>query len=371
VYTRFLTLCTALGLALALGAVDASAQDGFRKKVVGAVYTATNAADGNAVLVFDRLPDGRIVPGVSVPTGGNGSGAGLGNQGGLVLTRDGRLLLVVNAGSHSISVFKIHPRGLRLLDVEPSGGMRPVSVTEHHGVVYVVNAGSDNISGFRIQYDGHLQPLDGSTRALSGTGTGAAQIGFSPDGNVLLVTEKATNKLVTFQVDRDGYAGQAQVQDSNGETPFGFAFGMRHQLFVSEAFGGAPDASAASSYEVDDAGLLTTITPSALTNQTALCWLVVTPDGRYAYGTNAGSGSISGYLIGFDGTIELLDADGRTGVTGGGPIDMALTADGRYLYILVGGTNAIAAFSVEGDGSLTLLPDAAAVPAGANGLAVR
>ena len=46
----------------------------------------------------------------------------------------------------------------------------------------------------------------------------------------------------------------------------------------------------------------------------------------------AGSGSISGYKIGFDGELELLDADGRTAVTGGGPIDLALTDSGRFLY---------------------------------------
>jgi 6-phosphogluconolactonase (cycloisomerase 2 family) len=333
----------------------------------------SNATAGNMVLVFDRLADGRLVPAGMVGTGGTGTGGGLGNQGGLMLSRNERWLFAVNAGSNSVSVFEVRRRGLRLADVEGTGGLQPVSVTEHRGLVYVLNAGTDNITGFRLSRDGQLEPLAGSTQPLSGAGTGPAQVSFSPGGEVLVVTEKATSKITTFRIDRDGLPSLPQVQDSNGQTPFGFAFGKRDQLFVSEAFGGAPDVSATSSYEVDPLGILATISPSVGTNQTANCWVVVTPNGRFAYVTNTGSGSISGYRIGFDGEIALLDADGRTGVTGdgSGPIDLALTDNGRFLYSLNSGTNTIGAFRVQGDGSLAPLPFAAGLPAGANGLAAR
>jgi hypothetical protein len=109
------------------------------------------------------------------------------------------------------------------------------------------------------------------------------------------------------------------------------------------------------------------------TNQTANCWVIVTPNGRFAYVTNTGSGSISGYAIAFDGTIELLDADGRTAATGDGsaPIDLALTDSGCFLYSLHSGTNTIGAFRVQSVGSLTRLPFTGGLPSGANGLAAR
>lgn len=366
---RLTLIFTALTVLLA--SVATSQAQPEHRRFAGAVYTTTNAAGGNAVLVFDRLADGRLVPLTSVPTGGLGTGGGLGNQGGLVLARQERFLLAVNAGSNTVSVLAIKNRGLRLIDVQPAGGLQPVSVTEHHGVVYVLNAGSDNITGFRLSGHGNLTALSGSTRALSGTGTGPAQVSFSPDGDVLMVTEKATNKIVTFQVDDHGLAGHGQIQDSNGQTPFGFAFGKRGQVFVSEAFGGAPNVSATSSYDVDDAGLLSTISASVGTNQTANCWVVLTPNGRYAYVTNTGSGSISGYAVSFDGELTLLDGDGRSGVTGGGPIDLAVSDNGRFLYALVTGTNTIAAFRLQADGALIALPFTAGIPSGANGLAVR
>lgn len=356
-----------------LSAQDSQRVSGLRFRFPGAVYTMSNAPDRNAVLMFDRLADGRLVPAGAVSTGGSGTGTGLGNQGGLVLTGNEKWLLTVNAGSNSISVLEVRRRGLRLADVQPSGGIRPVSVTEHRGLVYVLNAGSDSVVGFTLGRDGRLRPLDGSERPLSGAATDPAQVAFTPDGDVLVVTEKATNKIVTFEIGRHGLPGDARVQDSNGPTPFGFAFGKRDQLFVSEAFGGAENASATSSYDIDRQGVLTTISASVGTNQTANCWVIVTPNGRFAYVTNTGSGSISGYAIDFDGTLELLDADGRTAITGDGsaPIDLALTDSGRFLYSLNGGTNTIAVFRVQSDGSLTRLPFTGGLPSGANGLAAR
>lgn len=351
-------------------AAAASAQ-GRPSPFPGAVYAMSNASTGNEVLVFDRLADGRLVPAGAVSTGGIGTGGGLGNQGALALTGDERWLLAVNAASDDLSVFRVRGSGIELVDVEPSSGSRPVSVTEDDGLVYVLNAGSDSIAGFRLEHDGDLTAIPGSIRALSGSRTGPAQISFHPRGDVLVVTEKATKKIVTFEVDDDDLPGAANVQDSNGATPFGFAFGKRGQLFVSEAFGGAPDASATSSYEVDRDGSLTTISASIGTTETAACWVVLTENLRFAYVSNTGSGSLSGYSIDFDGELTLLDVDGRTGVTGAGsgPIDMAIT--GPFLFSLNEAAGTIGVFRIARDGSLTRLPFAAGLPRGANGLAAR
>jgi 6-phosphogluconolactonase (cycloisomerase 2 family) len=364
--------CLALAAATASASPDTSANERPRL-FTGTVYTASNATAGNAVLIFDQLQDGRLVPAGSVATGGNGTGSGLGNQGGVTLTRNERWLLVVNAGSHTLSVLDVQRRGLQLIDVEPTGGVQPISVTEHHGLVYVVHAGSDNITGFRLDHDGRLRHIEGSTRGLSGTAVGPAQIAFSPDGDTLVVTEKNTNRIVTFAVDRDGLPVDMRVQDAAGTTPFGFAFGRRDQLFVSEAFGGADNGSALSSYELDRQGALTTISASVATGQTSACWTVVSPNGRYVYVTNTGSGSITGYRIDFDGSLARLDEDGRTGVTGAGstPVDVAITDSGRYLYNLNSGTHTLGVFRIQPDGSLTPLPFVTDLPVAASGLAAR
>ncbi len=346
----------------------------------GAVYTMTNAPTGNSILVFDRAADGTLTGAGSYATGGTGTGGGLGNQGAVVLSQNDRWLFTVNAGSNEISVFAVEPAGLSLVDIIDSGGMRPISLTVDRNLLYVLNAGgsvgdADNISGFIVAEDGTLSPLPDSTRPLSSDTTAPAQIGFTPDGSVLVVTEKATNNILTYTVGNDGYAADPTIYASVGTTPFGFAFGKRGQLFVSEAFGGMPDVSAVSAYIVSPDGDLEVVSPSVGNLQTAACWVIVTKGGRFAYDTNTGSGSISGYSISFDGTISLLDADGRTGVTGDGtaPLDMALSVNGQYLYTLNGGNETISAFRVDGKGGLTLIAADVAVglPDGSNGLAAR
>ena len=169
-----------MAAALFASANIALAQPDRPHATVGAVYTLSNAPGGNAVLVYPRTAGGELAAPVAVATGGAGTGAGLGNQGAVFLTQNEKWLLAVNAGSDSISAFAVDRDGLRLTDVVASGGLRPVSITEHHGIVYVLNAGSDAITGFTLDRDGRLAPLAGSTRSLGGVGTAPAQVRLLP-----------------------------------------------------------------------------------------------------------------------------------------------------------------------------------------------
>ena len=353
---------------------DAFFQQGRAPLGAGAVYLMSNAAGPNEVLVYQRSSDGSLTAKSPVATGGDGTGTGLGNQAALALSNDGRWLLVVNPGSDDVSSFRVRPRGLELRDVAGSGGDMPVSVALHGDLVYVLNAGAPiNVSGFTLQPDGSLTPIPGSARPLSEASTGPAQVGFSPRGDVLVVTEKATNKITTFAVDGDGLLSPPNSQASAGQTPFGFEFNSSGVLIVSEAFGGAADASTVSSYGVGSSGQLTWIDPAVPTTETAACWIAVSGNGRYAYSTNGGSGSVSGLVVGHDGTLELLDPDGRTGVTGPGstPLDAAFSNGSRYLYVLSSGIQEISIFGVHADGGLTFIEGMPGLPATANGMVAR
>lgn len=338
--------------------------------LTGSVYTASNATDGNRVMIFDQVGN-TLVFRRSFPTGGAGTGGGLGNAGGVTLHASGRWLFVVNAGSDEISVFEVGPQLLALTDVVPSGGTMPISVTAYEDLVYVLNAGDGgSISGFTLDLSGRLTPIAGSTQPL--TGAGPAQIGFSTDGAFLAVTEKGANLIDVFPVDGSGVAGPPVANASSGQTPFGFTFDDAGTLIVSEAAGGAPDASTVSSYSINPDGTLTTISPSVATMESAACWVVVTDNGRFAYTTNTGSGTVSGLHVAGDGSLSLLDPDGVTGMTGAGPIDAAFNFNSRALYVLDSGTNDISIFRVQRhNGGLTPLDVVGGLPAGANGIAAQ
>jgi len=102
------------------------------------------------VLVYDRSAGGALTPAGSYPTGGKGSGGGLGSQGSLILAAHGHRLFAVNAASNSVTEFKVDNDRLKWVATVPSGGSTPISLTYRKHVLYVLNAGgAGNIAGFR------------------------------------------------------------------------------------------------------------------------------------------------------------------------------------------------------------------------------
>ncbi|MGA9291247.1 MAG: beta-propeller fold lactonase family protein [Ignavibacteriaceae bacterium] len=320
---------------------------------VHAVYSLTNSAAGNAVVVFKMSGHGTLTQAGTFSTGGTGSGTGLGSQGSLVLDRG--LIFACNAGSNDVSVLSVSENGLTLADKKPSGGTAPISLTVHGRLLYVLNSGTpENITGFTINNDGTIKQIGGSTQPLSGTAVGPAQIEFSPSGRVLVVTEKAANMIDTYIVGHDGIAGAPVSQLSTGTTPYGFEFDSRGRLIVSDAYGGNANAGAMSSYNVS-AGGISLITGPVYDQQTAPCWVAVTKNGRFAYTTNTGTSNISGYTIRHNGGLALFHDGGNTASTGSGssPIDMAVSSNSQYLYALSHGTNTISVFRIgNGHGRL-------------------
>ncbi len=346
------------------------AQD--RNDDAAVVYTMSNDTGANAVLVFGRKANGELIAKGTVPTGGRGLGRGLGNQGALALGEGGRWLVVVNPGSDDITVFSADDRQLRAVGRTPSGGKMPVSVSIDDDLVYVLNAGSDSIAGFRMNENGRLDPIVNSVRPLSASGAGAAQIGISRGARSVVVTEKATNKLTVYPLGSDGRPAPApQTVASPSATPFGFSFAGQRTLLVSEAAGGAPNGSSVSSYRIGQDGKLTLVQASTPTHQTAACWVAVTPWGRFAYTTNTGSGTVSGFSVERTGALALLNPNGVAATTGNGPIDMTTAAEGRLLYTLNSASHSISAFNIGPNGALTAGPVFSGLPNAANGLVAR
>ena len=182
----------------------------------GAVYVLTNQVS-NAVAVFDRAPNGTLTPAGMFSTGGAGNPVPppgdapadpLASQGALVLSNNNKLLFAVNAGSNEISVLSVGNDSLTLVDKVSSGGVRPISLTLHGALLYVLNeGGTPNITGFTVSNTGELTLLPGSTRPLTGGSMAdPAQVNFSRDGALLVVTEKATNLIDVYVVGADGVA---------------------------------------------------------------------------------------------------------------------------------------------------------------------
>jgi 6-phosphogluconolactonase (cycloisomerase 2 family) len=332
-----------------------------RAQPLQAVFTQTNSAAGNAVLVLTRADDGTLTPAGSYATGGVGTSAGLGSQGAVALSDDGRVLLAVDAGSNDIASFRVDRTGLTLVGRVPSRGAFPVSVTIHGRDAYVLNAGGvSNVAAFQLSRDGVLTPTFGGRAPLSVPNAGAAEVAVSPDGSALVVTEKAANQLETFPL-RRGVPGDPVVTQSSGPVPFGFAFDPHGDAIVSEAAN-----STVSVYRLGADGATQLVNASVQTLQGAACWVAVTPDGRFAYTGNAATGSITAFAIGDDGSLARLAEDGRS-ASSPRPNDIAIA--GNYLYTINPIAGSVTVYRIGGDGSLTGLGGTSGLPTTLAGLA--
>ena len=335
----------------------------------GAVYVLSDADGPNEVVAFRRGSDGRLTPTATVATGGTGSAGDLGAATDpVVLSPDGRTVYAVNRGSDDLSVLRVTGDGLALQQVVASGGAGPLSIALSGDLLYVLNTGRDGAGGtvaaFARNTDGSLAALGAA--ALPDFAQGTVQVGFDPARSVALVTDRPSNTILAFPVLADGTPGEPTVNASVGQTPFGFDFDAAGRLFVSEAVGGAADASTVSGYTL--AGLSTTVLPGASavrTEETAACWLDTA--GRYLYTTNTGDNTISAFFIAPDGSLTLLDADGVAATTGTAPRDLNTVGD--YVYAQSDGRIDVYAIT-QGTGALTAL-QTVRVPATARGVAAR
>jgi hypothetical protein len=341
-----------------------------------AVFVQTNLVDGNSIVVYDRADDGTLTQAGTYPTGGRGGIAvgapsdHLASQGSLVYDSRHELLFAVNAGSDSLSVFRVDGDVLTLQQVLASGGGFPASIAVHDNLLYVLNAGGTGIvQGFRI--NGHqLHPIQRSARTLGLANTdppfflaSPGQVGFTPDGQKLIVTTKGSGSTIdVFAVAPDGRLSATPVQNASATpAPFAFTFDPSSQRLVS----GEAGISAVTTYVVGADGTLTD--PHSLSDgQVALCW--ITRVRGFYYVSNTGSNTVSGYTIGAAGVPSLVTPTGIVAGTEEGPIDSASAGD-QFLYVETGIGGTVDEFRASADGTLTSIGRVTGLPPGLEGIA--
>lgn len=343
----------------------------------GAVFVMTNDADKNEIVSFERTPDGSLYDGGRFATEGRGSGGvtdPLQSQGSLRMSQDRSLLFAVNAGSGTVSVFRVKKASLTLVDKAPTGGALPVAVAQWNDLVYVLNAGGPgSVVGFRLQSDNTIKQIHNSTVLLTANSSGASSIAISPDGQYVAVTERTPNNIDTFRIKANGTLTPIVMNHSSAPGVFAAIFSPQGSLITSETGpAGGVNASTLSSYSILSSGTVAPISAALPTLGNANCWNAVTPNGRWVYASNSGSSNIAGFSINSNGSVTPIGGTiAGVNPAGSASLDIAVTADSRFLYSLNSNTGVIGIFAIGQDGSLTRLGDAGDLPkmAGFNGIA--
>jgi 6-phosphogluconolactonase (cycloisomerase 2 family) len=338
----------------------------------GVVFVQTDDLDHNSIVAYTRDGDGRLHRVAEFATGGRGGVErdvpldSLASQDSLTFDGAHHLLFAVNAGSNTVTSFRVDGAHLTRLQTVASGGVFPVSVSAGHDQLYVLNAGgSGNVTGYRINGSGRLTALPGASRDLGLTNqarpefiTAPADIAQTRDGAQVVVTTKANNTIDVFNL-RQGRLSAPVKNGSASAVPFAVSFDSHGRLAVANAGN-----SSVSSYRINADGTLATITAGIQDGQAALCWLVGTGD--TFFGGNAGSSTISAFAVAGDGTVSLTGtADGvvaHTGGGAGGTIDLAITTDQQFLYAENAFAGSVEAYRILSDQTLELVDTATGLP---------
>ena len=373
---RLTSLVTGAGIAVAaigvVGApfsVSASADPG--SPVVGHAYVDGNTAGTNTLDVLDRHADGSLTPDPVSPVaiGGAGSGTGLGSQGAIQASPDGRFLLAVDAGSNQVSVLRVGNDGNPTLVGNPtwSGGVEPTSVAvSPKGIVYVSNIGNggSDYAGFRLTPEGKLIAIPHSTVAVP-EGSGVGDVFFNSTGDRLVGARVNSSLIDSFTVDAAGRltAAPGSPFPAQAAGPFGSEFRPTdpYELYVSNAHAGSGNGTVSAFQDGQD-GTLTSIGNSPYPDlQTAPCWVEITHDGKYLFAINTASTNLSRYAINDDGSLTLL---GSTAFNDGvGATDARLSPDGKTLSVVGGRSHLVSTFAVNGADLTELANSPVALPA--------
>ena len=302
-----------LGLAAVGAGVAAAQSPRFQFGPVEAsnvVFVQTDNVSGNQVVAYDRAPNGT-----------------------LAYSNDYALLFAVNAGTNTISVFRVRGDRLALQQVLSSGGTFPVSVAVHGDLVYVLNAlNGGSVQGYRIVL-GLVLPIFGSNRALGLDPTETpqfthtpGQLAFTPDGSQLVVTAKANgNDIDVFGVDIAGQLSAAPLVNAEpGTVPFAVTFDAAGHLVVAEA-----GTNSLATFSLSPSGVATEIDALG-SGQAATCWVAAVNGDFYA--SNAGSATVSEFQDTDTGLLSLAGAS----ATDPGTVDAAGTASGTFLCVQTG-----------------------------------
>ncbi|MEU9394543.1 beta-propeller fold lactonase family protein [Streptomyces sp. NPDC048324] len=337
-----------------------------------AVFVQGNELAGNTIHVFKRGEDGRLTAAGTYLTGGKGGDQvdaptdSLASQGSLVYDRRSHLLLTVNAGSGTVTSFRVEGQRLTNRQVVRSGGDFPSSVTISGTLAYVMNAGgAGSVQGFRITAAG-LEPLVGSHRSLKLENekvplfsSSPGQVAFTPKGRELVVTTKSANTIEVFPMRPDGRpAHRAKVNKSAGAVPFAITFDKAGRMLVAEAA-----KSTVSTYKVLADGRLRLVQKPLANGQNTLCWLERAGD--FFYGGNTGNSTVTGYRSDRHGRLALTNEVGiatAPSAMSQGVIDLAVTQDERFLYVQNATSGTVDGFRIGRNGSLTKVTTATGLP---------
>ena len=349
---------------------------------IGAVYTMSNGATMNQVLIHRMNATGYITMVSAIS--GNGTGVNstgvdaLGSQGSVVVYSN--YLFVVNPGSNSLSMFWINPADatqLKLLSVQATMGLFPISVAVNSMYACVLTTG--NITGIRCfnynssglfpisAFDRNLTSYISSTISLTappgGFGLTFSQIMFSPDNRSLIVLAKGNATVAGFLLFYL-FNDNKTVLSSNATTmvltgamaPFAVLPVGANGLFIVD---GALPGVATLNYS-STTGMISNLKLTHLndTLAAALCWSAYSPALDTYYGIAAGAANVVALKLNLSSNstpVQVIQYFQLPPNTGGLDAIVVSLPGKDYLYVTGVLAHVVTGYRLDGSANASLI----------------
>lgn len=274
--------------------------------------------------------------------------SGVVNPSFLALSGDGRHLYSITEGEEAgVAAFSRNAESgeLRELNSEAAQGIGACYISlDHSGrFVLVANYGSGTVAALPISRDGRLQPASSwvqhegsSVHPDRQEGPHAHMIAPAPDGRFIFAVDLGADRIFAYRLDMstgkldpvDSASAGARAEPGAGPRHFAFTPDGRYVYVINEL------ASTLTAYAYEGATgamrpLATVSTlPEDFDGQNTTAQVVVSPDGKFVYGSNRGHDSIACWAIGDDGMLTFVE---RVSSGGKEPRNFNIDASGNWL----------------------------------------
>jgi 6-phosphogluconolactonase (cycloisomerase 2 family) len=272
-------------------------------EVRGQFVYVNNEAARNRVSGFRISPNGTLTPVAGSPFETNSLGGRVDSFSNATITVTGDFVFACNTVSRTVSGFKINADGsLAMVAGSPfaTGGGFPIAVTANRQgtLLFVANRDTDTVSAFQIGSTGALSPVPGSPFNLRPL--------RRPTG--LAITSTGTFLLV------------------GGQRAWG-------------------------SYRISPDGSLTAVGPPMAT-ELDMQALVITPNDRFVYATDAEQNTVGGWRLSADGQLTAVEGSPYSVGEAGNTLGLALNPRGNLLFVTVAEEAKVYVFRVTSGGAL-------------------
>jgi 6-phosphogluconolactonase (cycloisomerase 2 family) len=264
----------------------------------------------------------------------------------------GHFLYVIGPGSNSVFGFQqTSDGGITALTSPFDTDSEPVSMVIHPSglLAFVANFAGNNISIYTRDKKGHLSaakdPVTGNLVGPIAAGTNPVSVTLSPNGNFLYVLNQGSSNISVFSVDQTDGALTPLKNNPTTSTPANpramVAAPNGKFLYIAN-----PTLGTISGFVMGSDGSLSTISGSPFNAGTSPAWVTVDPQSKFLYVADQSANQILAFTIDA-GTGVPSAISGSPFNAGTHPVSLATDSSGVLLVAANQGSNNISAYSIN------------------------